>query len=184
MKHANKTIQYSIYDLGGDDNINVKGASGTSARFVLDTTSIKRPSLESLTETMTGAGIAGEIDVPTLGQFGAMSYEISYKRTNKDAVKLFGQKVQHIETRWATDVLDSATGKINICANKEIVKGIPKKLDLGGVENNTANETTAELEIIYYKFIQNGETLIEIDKLNNVVKLNGVDYTAELRAAL
>lgn len=174
MKHGNKTIQYSIYDR----------TSGGKPTFITDTTSIKRPSLEIMTESMKGAGIAGEIDLPSMGQLGALSYEIGFKRTNKEAVKLFEQKTQHLETRWVTDVLDATDSKLGTCANKEIVKGIPKSLDLGSLEGNSANEATVTLEILYYKFIQDGVTLIEIDKLNNVFIVNGTDYAKKLREAL
>lgn len=174
MKHGNKTIQYSIYD---------RSTSGKPT-FITDTTSIKRPALEMLTETIKGAGIAGEIDLPTMGQLGAISYEISFKRTNTAAVNLFAQKTQHLETRWVTDVLDTTNSKIGTCANKEIVKGIPKSFDLGSIESNAANESTVAIELVYYKYIQDGVTLIEIDKLNNVFSINGVDYAKELREAL
>lgn len=30
------------------------------------------PTLESMTETVSGAGIAGEVDSPTLGHYGSM----------------------------------------------------------------------------------------------------------------
>ena len=174
MKHGNKTIQYSIYDR----------TEGGKPEFVTDTTSLKRPSLETLTETIKGAGIAGELDLPTLGQLASMTYEIGFKRSNKKAVTFFGQKLQHFETRWVTDVLDSENGKVVHSANKEIVKAIPKSLDLGSLEGNTANETTVAMEVTYYKFIQDGVTLLEIDKLNNVFIVDGWDYAAPLREAL
>jgi P2 family phage contractile tail tube protein len=184
MNYANKTVQYSIYEITESEDVGGVKGSAVGLKRILDTTSVKRPSIETLTETISGAGIAGELDIPTTGQIGAMEYEISYNRTNKDAVRLFGQGIKHLEVRWVTDVLDSETGKINLCSNKEIIKAIPKKFDLGSVENNAANEATVALEITYYKYIQNGETLIEIDKLNNVIIINGVDYTKEIRKAL
>ena len=97
---------------------------------------------------------------------------------------MFGQEAQHLELRWVTDVLDTTNAKIGTCANKEIIKAIPKKLDLGNIEGNAANEGTVSLEVLYIKHIQNGETLIEIDKLNNVFIINGVDYAKEIREAL
>lgn len=173
MKHGNKTVQYSIYNRG----------SGTP-KFITDTTSLKRPPLEIMSETLTGGGIAGELNLPTLSQLSSMEYEIAFKRANEHAVELFGQKTQHIEARWVTDVLDTTNAKIGICANKDIIKGIPKKLDLGSVETNSGNDSSVVLEVTYFKHIQDGKALIEIDKLNNVFIINGVDYAKELREAL
>lgn len=172
--HGNKTIQYSIYSR----------TEGGNPKFITDTSSLKRPDLDTLTETIKGAGLMGEIELPTLGQLAAMAYEITFKRSNKDAIVFFGQKTQHFETRWVTDVLDATNAKIGISANKEIVKAIPKKLGLGNLEGNSSNETTVALEVIYYKFIQDGVTLLEIDKLNNVFIVDGWDYAAQIREAL
>lgn len=174
MKHGNKTVQYSIYDR----------TEGGKPEFVADTTNLTRPSFVMLSDTIKGAGINGELDMPTMAQLGSLVYAIAFKRSNKKAVVLFGQKMQHLEVRWVTDVLDSESGKLSTCANKEIIKGYPKKLDLGDIETNKSNETSVELELTYYKFIQNGETLLEIDKLNNVFIVDGWDYAAELREAL
>ena len=170
---GNKTIQYSIYD-----------RTNGRPEYVGDTSSYKRPSLEMLTDTIKGAGILGEIDLPTLGQIGALEAEISFKKSNKKAVEIFGQKSHSLEIRWASDLLDSSNGQIKAEQNKEIIRCLPKKLDLGKVETNTSNEGTLTLEVLYYQYIINGETLIEIDKLNNVLKVNGVDYAAAIRQAL
>lgn len=173
MKNANKTIQYAIYN-----------RKNGKADFITDTSSLKRPSIEAMTDTIKGAGIMGEIDLPTMGQLSAMEYEITFKNANKKAIELFGQETQHIEVRWVTDVLDTTTSKVTVKANKDIIKGVPKKIDLGSIEGNSNNEATLPLEILYFKHIQDGETLIEIDKLNNVFIINGVDYMAKIREAL
>ena len=170
---GNKTIQYAIYD-----------RSPGRPDYICDTSSYKRPSLENLTDTIKGAGILGEIDMPSLGQLGSMELEITYKRSNVKAIELFGQKSQHIETRWVTDALNSVNGSIKTDSNKEIIKCIPKKLDLGSIEANATNEVTGTYEIIYYQYIVNGESLIEIDKLNNVFKIRGIDYAEAIRKAL
>ena len=118
MKTSNKTIQYSIYDR----------TEGGNPVFVADTTKVKRPEIALLTETLKGSGIMGEIDFPTMGQLGSMSYEITFKRTNKNAVVFFGQKTQQFETRWVSDVFDTSDAKFATCANKEIVKAVPKSI--------------------------------------------------------
>ena len=173
MKYGNKTLQYKIYN-----------RTSGKPDFITDTTSYKRPDVEVMTDTISGAGIAGEIDMPTLGQLSAMEIEIGFKRANKKAVELFGQKTQEIESRWVTDVLDTSGAKISTCANKDIIKAIPKKLSLGNVETNSTNDSSVTLEVVYIKHIQDGETLFEIDKLNNVFIVNGVDYAKQIREAL
>ncbi len=170
---GNKTIQYAIYD-----------RTNGRPEFVMDTSSYKRPPLEMLTDTQKGAGIMGELDLPTLGQLGSMESELVYKKTNKKSVEMFAPKMHEIEVRWVSDALDSSNGSVKTEAHKEIIKYIPKKFELGDIEANTANEATLTIEIYYYQYIVNGEALIEIDKLNNVLKFLGVDYTSSIRQAL
>ena len=86
-----------------------------------------------------------------------------------------------LETRWVTDTIDTSTGAASVSANKEIVKGFAKSLEGGTLENNASQEANLVLEVAYYKYIQDGETLIEIDKLNNVFLVNGVDYGQAVR---
>lgn len=170
MIHNNKTVQYAVY-------IRTNG----SPKFAGDTTTVTRPNLELLTDTIKGAGILGEIDMPTIAQLASMTYEIGMRKQNDAAVELFEQKVQEIETRWVSDYIDSTTGKSSVIANKDIVKGMPKSLSGGSIENNTSNESTVVLEVLYIKHIQNGVTKYEIDKLNNVFIINGVDYGKIIR---
>ena len=125
--------------------------------------------------------INGEIDMPTYAQLGSMTYEIGLRRTNPRAVALLSPGTHELETRWVTDTIDTSTGAASVSANKEIVKGFAKSLEGGTLENNASQEANLVLEVAYYKYIQDGETLIEIDKLNNVFLVNGVDYGQAVR---
>lgn len=173
MKYANKTIQYAIYNRD----------SGT-AKFICDTSAYKRPSIENLTDTIKGAGLMGEIDLPTLGQVGSMECEITFNKSNAHFVELSAPKAHSLEIRWVTDVLDSANVQVGIEASKEIMTVIPKKAEFGDIETNETNEGTLAFEVLYYQYIVDGKSLLEIDKLNNVYKVNGVDYSASIRNAL
>ena len=173
MKHATKTIQYSVYD---------KTNGGTE--FVGDTSSYTRPDLEFLSDTFKGSGLMGEIELPTTGQLGSMAIELAFNKTNQKFIELFAPKAHKIEVRWATDKLDSSNSTIGIEANKEIITYIPKNASLGDIEGGETNEATLGGEVVYYQYIIDGKSVIEIDKLNNILKINGVDYSAELRNAL
>lgn len=170
---ATKTIQYSIYDR--TDGI---------AKYVDDTTSYTRPELAMLTDGISGAGIMGEIDLPTLGQLDSMEIEVVLNKTNKRAIAMFAPGAHTMESRWVTNVLNTATGASVIQANKEIVKYLPKSLSMGDIENNETNEANLKGEVLTYQYIIDGETLIKIDKLNNVFIVNGVDYSEAIRNAL
>ena len=172
-KISTKTIQAAIYD-----------RTSGSAKYVDDSATYKRPDIEMLTDGFSGLGIMGEIDLPAIAQVGGMEGEIGFTASNKRVTALFTPGSHVIEARWVTNVLDTATGKSKTRANKEICTILPKNLGLGDIEANSANEPTLTYEIIAYEYICDGESLIKVDKLNNVFKINGTDYAKQIRDAL
>lgn len=172
-KYQARTIKCALYDKG----------DGISKRLS-DTTSITFPDLEHLTETMKGAGINGEIDLPTIGQFGSLVIEVAQNGLTRDVVNTFRMKTQHLEARWAGQTLDSTSGASEVIGKKMIFKGIPKKLGLGSIESNKPEENTISFEVIYLKYIVGNEVWLELDKLNDKFVVNGVDYSAAIRNVL
>lgn len=172
-KISTKTIAYSIYDKTSGKN-----------KHIGDTTTYTRPDIEMLTDTFSGAGIMGEIDLPTLGQLGAMEGEIAFNKTTEEMVDLFSPIAHTIESRWVTNVINTATGNIEVQSNKEIIKLMPKSISLGDIENNEANESSMTYEILAYQYLINGKSVVKIDKLNNVFMINGVDYSEKIRNLL
>lgn len=173
MKIANKTIQYSIYQR---DN--------GKADYIGDTASYTRPDIETMTDTIAGAGLMGEVDMPTPGQIGSMEGEITFNKTNEKFVKLFSPRAKTIEVRWVNDSIDSSNANVSMTANKEIMTIMPKTASLGDIEGNATNEATLSFEVLYYQYFIDGKPILEIDKLNNIFKVDGVDYSAEIRNAL
>ena len=172
-KIATKTIMYSIYD-----------KTSGKPKYIDDTKSYKRPEIEMLSDGFTGAGIMGELDLPTLGQLAGMEGEIAFNKTNAKMIALFTPEAHTIESRWVTSVLNTATGNVAPQSNKEIVKILPKKIDLGEIEGNEKNEASMTYEILAYQYIIDGKTVVKIDKLNNVFMINGVDYSEKIRNLL
>jgi P2 family phage contractile tail tube protein len=173
MKIGNKVINYSVF-----------GKIDGNKKDIGETTSLQLPSLESLTDTIKGAGIIGEIDWPTLSQIGSMTFAATFRNVTDKAIKLYIPQLQEIEVRWVIDKYDSNNNTIGIEAHKVFIKGLPKKLDIGKVEVNSSQEASLELETIYYNHIIDGVSVIEVDKLNYVLKIGGQDYARQIREAL
>lgn len=49
------------------------------------------PDFEATSETVSGAGILGEIDDPTIGHFGNMQLEIPFRTLDKEATNMMDQ---------------------------------------------------------------------------------------------
>lgn len=164
---SNKTIDYNIY---------VRD-SGTAVK-IGNTTDITLPPLEKLTDTIKGSGIMGEIDLPTYGQLGSMETEISI-RTSDSKFAVLASATQ-LEYRWVTDVLDLATGKTRPVPNKAFLTVVNKKADEGKVEPGASQDGSVTFEVLAYKRICDGEEIINIDKLNGVYKINGIDMFQDI----
>lgn len=173
MKYQARTIKGALYD-----------RKHGNSKFLADTVTVTYPDIELLTETLKGAGINGEIDLPTYGQFGPMEVEVAHNGLNEENIKLFGMETQNLEHRWATQVLNSETGTTEVVSKKVIWRGIPKKFGLGSIEPNKAEEPTSSFELTYIKYMIGNKRMFEIDKLNDVFIVGDTDYSATIKAAL
>ena len=152
-----------------------------SPEFMPDLMTVTQPNLELLTDTISGAGINGEIDMPTYAQTASMTWEATFRRMNSAVAKLASPGQHEVETRWVTDVIDSATGAARVVGAKRITKGFTKTLEGGSLEPNAAQEANCSLEVVYDKLIVDGETVWEIDKLNNGFTVLGTNYAQSIQ---
>jgi hypothetical protein len=59
--------------------------------------------------------------------------------------------------------------------------GRVKKFKPGKIEKSESMEATVTLELTYILIENDGESLVEIDKLNGVYKVNGQDMLADIK---
>lgn len=165
-----KAINYKMY---------VDGATSESA--IVD---VELPDIQFMTETISGAGIAGEIDSITLGHIQAMTIGINIRTLVQEDLKLLEQRAYSIEFKAATQSADQSGGKFNVGRLRIMVKGYPKGLTLGNLGVGKATDSKKDFTVNYIKVEYDGKEILEIDKTNMIFKVNGTDYLAEVRAAL
>lgn len=163
----NKVIDYSVYT-----------RKDGKAKKVGNTTSVTLPSIEPLTDSIKGSGIIGEIDLPTFGQIGAMSTELSIRITSDQFGELLS--TSDLEYRWVNDGINTGTGKVTTTAHKAFLKVILKKYDEGKLEPGAAQDGSIEYEVIAYKRVIDGKEILNIDKLNGIYAINGVNMLKSL----
>jgi len=145
---------------------------------------IQLPSIENMSDTVKGAGIAGEYESPTIGHFGSMQLTLNWRTLSKNLLKTLRQKAMRFDCRGAFQEYDAGAGEYKIRKTRVVVQGTPKKVDPGKHETGATSDASTEVEVLYLKIEVNGETLVEIDKLNYICVIDGVDYLAEVRSAL
>ncbi|MGI6027893.1 MAG: phage major tail tube protein [Candidatus Heteroscillospira sp.] len=139
------------------------------------------PDFEPSSETVTGAGILGEIDDPTVGYFGNQEIEIPFRVLDKEAVDMMDMtKAIQLEIRGAQQTTDSE-GNIEFCPMRVVVRGRSGKFSAGKVKAGSPMDTKATLTVLYILIELDGKTVLELDKLNEVYKVNGVDVLAKIK---
>ena len=91
-------------------------------------------------------------------------------------------RLDGLQLRFVGSYQDDSTGRTK--AVDITVRGRHAEIDPGGSKAGDDTEQTVKTRCVYYKLMDNGETLIEKDELNMLFIVNGVDILAEHRANL
>lgn len=153
-------------------------------KLLLGTADIELPSIEYLTDTIKGSGIAGEVDMPTMGMTNSMEVKLNWRTINEDLTELMAPRAHDLEFRGAQAHYDSATGRIQQVPAIVNVRVLPKSGELGKFETGATTGSGNTMVCVYLKVTVGGTTRVEIDKFARVFRINGTDYMAEIRAAL
>lgn len=145
---------------------------------------IDLPELEAMSDTVSGAGIAGEVESPILGHFSSMTTTINFRTVTADAVKLAGQRSHAIECRGSQQVYDAANGQYKTSPIKVSMRCTPKNVSLGSLEVGATTDTANEFEVTYLKIFVDGKERLELDKYNFKYVVDGTDFLARVRADL
>ena len=143
---------------------------------------ISLPDFEGMTETLSGPGILGEIEEVIIGQFGSMELEIPFRILDEDAFKLMSPATSlNLTLRASEQFTVKSTGGIDYKGMRVVVSGRQKKLTGGTVKQGGAMDASVTVEITYIMIELDGKQRIELDKINNVYKVNGSDLLAKIR---
>jgi P2 family phage contractile tail tube protein len=145
---------------------------------------VELPDIEAMTDTISGAGIAGEIDSPILGHFQSMATTISFRTIEEGAMKLAGQRSWDLTFRGSQQVNDAGNGTLTSVPVRLSMKGVTKRNGLGSFEVGSTTDSEVELELSYLKIFINNTEVLELDKYNFKYVVNGVDYLETVRADL
>lgn len=166
---AEKLINFRVYN---------------DSKDLLGTADVQLPDIQAMTDSVKGAGIAGEVEVPILGHYSSMQVTINWRTLNGNTMALAKPMAHQLEFRGAVQVYDAGTGKYSIVAQKIVVKAVPKKTGLGKMDSGSGQDSGSEFEVSYIKVWLDGDEKFELDKYNFICKIDGEDFLAEVRTAL
>lgn len=148
---------------------------------VLGIATVTLPNLEPLTDSLKGLGIAGEMDVPILGHFGSMTCQIDFNVVQGDISTLSAPRAHKLVVRAAIQVQDAGFGTYASKPLAVYMTAVPKGTNLGKVEPGAGMDTQLTFELTALKVFVNHRESLEVDKINMIYRVNGVDYLAGVR---
>jgi hypothetical protein len=139
------------------------------------------PDVEMGTETLSGPGILGEIDMPGKVNIGSMEQEISFRMLDEDIFSVMDLGEGVSLTLRAGMQRMSGTGGIEEVGIRVVERGIFKGMTTGSLKQGGPMSAGVKLELLYIRIEIDGEEKLEIDKLNCVYKVNGKDVLKKAR---
>lgn len=142
------------------------------------------PDLTALTQTISGAGLAGNIEAVIPGHFEAMTLKLEFRTMTEQAIKLSEPRRHNIDLRVAQQVEDSVNGAITTQAVKHVFVVIPKSTVGGSVAPASPSNGSGEYAVRYWATYIDGKKVREIDPINYICNINGSDYLTSVKKAL
>lgn len=164
-----KTQNFAVY-IDGSDSAGV--ADGTF------------PNVEFMTSEVKGAGLAGAVDSPGVGQLQSLTCELNWRTRPRNFIALAEPRAHNLDF-YADDLsYDAGRGEYVHTQVHIFMKAVTKSYDIGKLAVDESAESKTEHEIYYFKLEVDRKEVIVVDKYNYIYRVNGVDYLAETRRAL
>lgn len=160
---------------------NFRVYSGTASLEEVGLSDVELPSFDALTENISGVGIAGELESVVLGHFKSMTVKLKWLALTATALRLLKPINQSLDIRGSIQVQDPALGALGTLPLRVTCRGQIKKLGLGKFEPGKRMDSDTELEVQAISIFHAGVAVIELDKLNMIFKVDGVDYLRSVR---
>lgn len=168
-KFDESVINFAVYE----DSIEYVGMASASL-----------PDLASLTQSISGAGIAGNVEAVIIGHFDAMTLGLNFRTTTAQAIKLSEPRRHTIDLRVAQQTEDTVAGAVAVQSVKHILVVVPKNNVGGSIAPATPTNGSGEYAVRYWATYIDGVKMREIDPLNFICYVNGVDYLADVKRVL
>ncbi|XOQ09864.1 MAG: phage major tail tube protein [Serratia liquefaciens] len=143
--------------------------------------SLTLPKLTRKLEKYRGGGMNGAASIDMGLDDDALALEWSMGGIDELVLKQWGA-VDAVPLRFAGSFQRDDTGEVS--AVEVVLRGRHKEIDFGEYKQGEDTETKVATECTYFKLTVDGKELIEVDIVNMVEKVNGVDRLAEHRKAI
>lgn len=141
------------------------------------------PPLSRKMEGYRGGGMNGPVKADLGWSDDGIQFEWKTGGLDLIVLKQFGMiKADGVMLRFAGAYQQDDTAEVS--AVEIVVRGRHETIDMGEAAPGEDTEHSITTTCTYYKLIVNGEVLIEVDLLNFIEIIDGVDMLAEQRKAI
>lgn len=155
-----------------------------NSRELLGVAKATMPDIKFLTQTISGAGVAGNVEAVLKGMIDVMTLRLDFISPTDSAVNLISPVKHNIDLRVAEQQRNTVAARSEVVADKFVMVVIPKGLTVGSIAPASPADASGEFAVYYYAAYKGKQQLWEIDPYNYICKINGVDYMKDVRAAL
>lgn len=142
------------------------------------------PSLEAMTSEVKGAGIAGTVDSIVLGHFQSTTITLKWRTPPRNFWVLAQHMTHTLDMYAAIQHFEGSSGLITAVPLHVYARAVTKKNTIGDFVVGDGMNSETEHEVYYLKAELDHNVMLELDKVNYIYKVNGVDYLAGVRRAL
>lgn len=164
-----------------DKLLGFMGYEGRNSRIMVGVADITLPVLTFLSDTLSGAGVAGEVEVPAMGLFSSLTTTINWTSLVQDNIRFAAPRTYHFDFQGSLQMYDHALGEFRPQQVRIVERANPKSINLGTFGSATKMGTSGEFELIYLNISIGGREHIEIDKFGYICRIDGIDYLSRVR---
>lgn len=141
--------------------------------------------LKAMTDTVQVAGVLGEYDAPATGHFSSLKIKIPFAILYGQIFDLMDTtKPPQLTLRGSLQGIDKNGYGVDTYDVKIVVRGRTTNASLGKMIKAKKGDPEIEMEVMYIKVMIEGETTVELDKLNFKFVLNGKDMMEKIRSQI
>ncbi len=160
------------------------GSADAKDRLIGITDEVTLVNFEAMSETLSLAGMAGEIDSPSTGQFKSAQVELTFTNISEESLRAAADDSKAIILRSAQEVLNTETLAKSHVGRVTTIRGMTKSIDYGKLKKGGYGNPKIKKEVVYYKEELDGEVITEIDKINGKCVINGVDIAPDIESLI
>ena len=148
--------------------------------LVAKDTAFTLPGIEFMTADVQAMG---NMSVPLIGLLENMELAIAKIGVDNGLGRMNRLKKQDFEFRWVQNVVKS-DGSTSVEGCKAFVRTMPGSFPETGVEIGSAPEQENTYNVTRMQVYANGEEILCVDRLSQILRINGEDYMSKINNLL